>query len=265
MRVNYITLIPPPVRSAMRDLFGLRLKARALFVEQVRGKRGLEIGGPSGIFRYSGLVPIYTYVKSLDNCVFSRTTIWEGTRDDLGPYVFDEHRPAGCNYVLDATSLSGIRTETYDFVLSSHSLEHIANPIKALKEWMRVMKPGGALILILPNYRKTFDHRRRPTPVKHMFEDFSRDVTEDDSTHIEEVLALHDFSRDPVGGDYEGFRNRVLNNPRFRTVHHHVFDENNSRELLEAVGMKVECVEAAAPHHIALLARSPETFCAGSA
>jgi SAM-dependent methyltransferase len=255
--MSYVTLIPLRARSVIRDLFGLRLKAHSLFVEQVRDKRGLEIGGPSGTFFDSGLVPLYKYVKSLDNCVFSSSTLWEGTRDDRGPFVFDDRKPAGCNYVLDATSLDGIANDAYDFVLSAHSLEHVANPVKALREWMRVVKSSGVLVLILPNYRKTFDHRRKPTPVGHMLEDFERGTTEDDTTHIEEVLALHDFSRDPMGGDYAEFRQRVLNNSQHRYMHQHVFDKNNSRELLEAVGMKVLCVELAAPWHIVLLAHMP--------
>jgi len=255
--MNYVVFIPPRVRSLIRDLFGLRLKAHSLFVERVRDKSGLEIGGPSGTFKGSGLVPLYASVKSLDNCVFSRTTIWEGTREDRGPFVYDPRKPAGCNYILDATDMNAIAGDAYDFVLSAHNLEHLANPVKALREWMRVTKSRGALVLILPDYRKTFDHRRKPTPVAHMLEDFERGTTEDDKTHIDEVLALHDFSRDPIGGDYGEFRKRVLDNPRYRTVHQHVFDENNGRELLEALGMTVECVELAPPHHMVFLAQMP--------
>jgi SAM-dependent methyltransferase len=258
MNSNYVVLIPPRIRLLLRDLIGLRLKARELFVEEVRDKCGLEIGGPSGTFRDSGLVPLYRYVKSLDNCVFARTTIWEGTREHGGPFLFDERKDAGCNYVVDATDLEGITPHMYDFLLSAHNLEHIANPIRALRDWMRAVKPGGALILILPNYQKTFDHRRTPTPVSHMLEDAARGTTEDDSTHLEEVLALHDFSRDPIGGDYAAFRDRVLNNVLHRTVHHHVFDEHNSRSLLETVGNTVEHVELAPPHHIVILARTPQ-------
>ena len=88
-----------------------------------------------------------------------------------------------------------------------------------------------------------------------MLEDFERSTTEEDQYHIEEVLALHDFALDPIGGAYEAFRDRVLKNARYRTVHHHVFDENNSRELLDSVGMAVKFVEVSVPHHIVLLAQ----------
>ncbi|MAG44570.1 hypothetical protein CL633_01645 [bacterium] len=49
--------------------------------------------------------------------------------------------------------------ETYDFVYSSHCLEHVKCPKKVLKEWIRILKPGGLLILILPH--KYFYHNVR--------------------------------------------------------------------------------------------------------
>jgi SAM-dependent methyltransferase len=39
----------------------------------------------------------------------------------------------------------------YDFVFSSHCLEHIWLPQKALKEWLRILKPEGFLVLFLPH------------------------------------------------------------------------------------------------------------------
>ena len=44
----------------------------------ISGKNGLEIGGPSGFFRMDGQLPVYGRVGSMDNCNFSRTSMWEG-------------------------------------------------------------------------------------------------------------------------------------------------------------------------------------------
>ena len=41
-----------------------------------------------------------------------------------------------------------------------------------------------------------------------------------------------------------------------RTVHHHVFDAVNSRQLLEASGLKVLNVELYPPIHIFLIAQA---------
>lgn len=40
-----------------------------------------------------------------------------------------------------------------DVVFSSHCLEHLADPIKALQSWRWILKPEGLLILYLPDGR----------------------------------------------------------------------------------------------------------------
>jgi SAM-dependent methyltransferase len=37
-----------------------------------------------------------------------------------------------------------------DYVISSHVVEHLANPIAAFLDWNRVLKPGGIIFMILP-------------------------------------------------------------------------------------------------------------------
>lgn len=55
--------------------------------------------------------------------------------------------------IQDARDLSLFSSESMDFVFSSHLLEHFAyaDTPKVLKEWMRVIKFGGHLILYLPD------------------------------------------------------------------------------------------------------------------
>jgi len=235
----------------------LYVKSHRLFRAEVENKLGLEIGGPSGSFRDSGILPLYRYMADLDNCVFAAETLWEGRRPEGRTFAFHTEKSHGFNFVREATDLHGIADQAYDFVLSSHNLEHIANPIKALKEWMRVIKPGGTIIAILPDYRRTFDHRRQPTTVDHMLEDYESGASESDLTHLQEILKLHDLSRDPKAGSLNQFHLRSLRNFENRTLHHHVFDECNSRALFETVGLSVEVVELVKPHHIATLSRCP--------
>ena len=200
---------------------------------------------------------MYRYIAGLDNCVFSLETIWEGRRAEGLSYFYHHRKTKGFNFIREGTDLHGIADQRYDFVLSSHNLEHISNPVKALKEWIRVVKPDGAIIVLLPDYRRTFDHRRSPTPVKHMLDDFELGRDERDLTHLGEILELHDLSRDPAAGSREQFRQRSLQNFENRCLHHHVFDERNSQELFEAIGLIVEVLELAKPHHIAILSRRP--------
>jgi SAM-dependent methyltransferase len=40
--------------------------------------------------------------------------------------------------------------ESFDAVFSSHVIEHVGNPVSLLKEMGRILRPGGALITVLP-------------------------------------------------------------------------------------------------------------------
>jgi SAM-dependent methyltransferase len=51
----------------------------------------------------------------------------------------------------NAQRLRNIRDEQFDFVYSSHTLEHMEDPAVALKNWWRVLKKGGYLILYIPH------------------------------------------------------------------------------------------------------------------
>lgn len=53
--------------------------------------------------------------------------------------------------VKSAEEMPIFGTHTLDWVYSSHLLEHLEKPEKALKEWWRVLKPKGLLILYLPH------------------------------------------------------------------------------------------------------------------
>jgi len=51
----------------------------------------------------------------------------------------------------DAQYLNGVPDNSFDFVYSSHCLEHMQDPIMALANWLRVLKPTGHLIVCIPD------------------------------------------------------------------------------------------------------------------
>lgn len=51
--------------------------------------------------------------------------------------------------VEDATNLS-FQDCQFDRVIAAHVLEHLVRPHEVLREWARVLKPGGTLSLVLP-------------------------------------------------------------------------------------------------------------------
>lgn len=52
---------------------------------------------------------------------------------------------------MDADNLDLIIDSSMDAVYSAHTLEHLDDPAKALKEWWRVLKTEGYLVLYLPH------------------------------------------------------------------------------------------------------------------
>ena len=220
-----------------------------------RGGIGLEIGGPSPIFGPRGLLPIYDVASRMDNCNFGALTAWEGEIREGRSFRFSRRAPPGHQYVAEATDLGAIASGAYDFLLSSHMIEHTANPLKALAEWIRVVKPGGLFAIIVPHRDGTFDHRRPVTPLAHLIDDFDNDVTETDLTHLQEILALHDLSLDPGSDDPERFAVRSRRNVENRCLHQHVFDTRSAVEMIRHAGLDIMFVQALAPHDIVILAR----------
>lgn len=220
----------------------------------VRDRLGLEIGGPSPIFARGGLLPLYQHAARIDNCNFAAQTIWEGQIDESAALTFRAARGPGRQYIAEAGHLPMIASESYDFVLSSHMLEHTANPLRALAEWKRVLRPDGMLLIIVPHRDGTFDHRRPLTTLAHLQDDFAMDRGEDDTTHVDEVLALHDVSRDPGVEGREAFRERVARNLQLRSVHHHVFNLKLVVDAVQAAGLIAVRAEALEPYHIVVLA-----------
>jgi SAM-dependent methyltransferase len=225
--------------------------------EMVRDGTGIEIGGPSPMFAWGGLIPVYAHARQIDNINFAHKTIWEDTTKEGGSFRFHSRKSPGQQFVAEGAHLSLIPSDKYDFVLSSHMLEHTANPLRALDEWRRVLKPGGALVLVVPARDGAFDHRRPITTMAHLVEDFEKNVGEDDLTHVSEILRLHDLSKDPGATDTAAFRKRAARNAEFRSLHHHVFDTRLAVDAVFHAGFEPVAAEALEPCHIVVLARKP--------
>ncbi|HEX4188693.1 MAG TPA: class I SAM-dependent methyltransferase [Solirubrobacteraceae bacterium] len=225
------------------------------FVAPLAGGRALEIGGPSALFGSGGLLPVYPILASIDGVQWAEDTAWHSLDADAGYSPEGERR--GELHVIDRVDLDPLADASYDVVLSSHVLEHIANPLRALTAWRRVTRPGGHLLIVLPHMAGTFDHRRPVTAVGHMVEDFERDVGEDDLTHLDETLRLHDRARDVPCDDDEAWAEGRRRNLSTRLIHHHTFTTSTVLALLDHIGLELAAVETRFPHDIYVLGRWP--------
>jgi SAM-dependent methyltransferase len=202
----------------------------------LRGKSGIEIGGPSPFFRDE--TGIYKIIAALDGVNFSAETIWEGSIAAGNHYNFALGR-TGRQLIAEAADLHIIESGCYQFLISSNCLEHMANPLGALQEWIRVVESGGLMLLVLPNKDSNFDHRRPATLFEHLMDDQNAKTSEEDMTHLAEVLELHDLSLDPGAGDRENFIARCMENYKYRGMHHHVFDMVLIERMLSHLGVKL--------------------------
>ena len=245
--------------SFFKGLFTIKIRIKITDLRDTQKlfskKSGLEIGGPSKLFNNKGLIPLYMFIKKLDGCNFSTNTIWEGKIASGKKYKYYNYKK-GIQYISEASNLHLIQNSKYDFVLSCNCLEHMANPLKAVKEWMRVIKTGGLLLLVLPNKDYCFDHNRSITEFSHLLIDYHNKAEENDLTHLNDILQLHDLEMDKMAGTFEQFKARSLKNYDNRALHQHVF---NIALLIEILNyLRLEVIQTYEGQHFVIIGKKKE-------
>jgi ubiquinone/menaquinone biosynthesis C-methylase UbiE len=102
--------------------------------------RVLDVGCGTG-FGTEGILEHVENVHGLDQSVHQLEKAWA----KLG-----KHDPVSF-YRGDAERLP-FQADTFDVVWSSGSIEYWPNPVDALKEFRRITKPGGQVLVVGPNY-----------------------------------------------------------------------------------------------------------------
>ena len=188
----------------------------------VLNKIGAEIGGPSS----TGDI-LYKNAKNIDNVIFSNNTIWSINTSE---FIYYKDKK-GKVIINDATNIIDVKNNSYDFVFSSHSLEHIANPLKAIEEWLRIIKNEGYIIIIVPEKSLCFDHKRNYSKFSTLLSQYEKNVGEDDLSSLPEILLNHDLSMDICAGNFETFTKRSLDNLNNRCLHHYVYNDELLLEI----------------------------------
>jgi SAM-dependent methyltransferase len=146
------------------------------------------------------------------------------------------------DYYGHATSLP-FHDHSLDYVIASHVLEHVANPIAALAEWYRVVRPGGIIYVVVPDRRRTWDRHRPLSPVDHMLQDYLAGTTAADPTHIDDFVQNVEWSEwcpsvpEPAVAEKKMEIAQLLHASVSKgeqiNIHFHTFEPSNFRELLE--------------------------------
>ena len=146
---------------------------------------------------------------------------------------------------LDVDRLSALTDESQDFVIASHLLEHLANPLAQLEDMHRVLKRGGVALIFLPDRRYTFDRQRSPTPLEHVIADYRDHVTVVSDEHLEDHLRKTGVWQDSWTAKD---RRREFAFNRDRSIHAHCWSEDEFLPVLEhtilAMGLRWELLDA---------------------
>jgi SAM-dependent methyltransferase len=95
-----------------------------------------------------------------DSRFATRYFVGEGVDIGSGPDPLGQYREffplmAGCRpWEMadgDAQFMGGAADNAFDFVHSSHCLEHMVEPSIAFSNWLRVLKPRGYMVLVVPD------------------------------------------------------------------------------------------------------------------
>lgn len=125
----------------------------------------------------------------------------------------------------DGERLTHVESDSQEFVVANHFLEHCENPILTLQNMLRVLAPGGVLYLAIPDKRFTFDVDRASTTIDHLERDFVEGPAWSRRAHFVEWARLVDKVA-PDRVETEATRLMASN----YSIHFHVW---TSDELLE--------------------------------
>ncbi len=146
---------------------------------------GIEIGALIKPLR----VPPHVTVRQVD--YKSRADLIRDDGPALRALGVDVKRIPEIDVVDDAATLAGFADASVDFVIANHVLEHLEDPIAGLHTWLRVIRPGGTLLLTLPDARHTFDARRERTTVAHLERDHEQGPETSRQVALRGVGAVH--------------------------------------------------------------------------
>jgi SAM-dependent methyltransferase len=136
---------------------------------------------------------------------------------------------------VDAQTFRGVPNLKYDFVISAHVIEHLEDPIGAIRHVIRVLKPDGIFILVVPDRRFTFDKERPPTPLAHVIADSCDGGASTRHEAYREHLRY--FPPDDAAAlspaDLEERAHRLVE--RRKDIHFHVWSTEEFREMLDYI------------------------------
>lgn len=181
--------------------------------------RGIEIGA----FEHPAALPAGCRVEYVD-----------AITPEQAQQLFPEISTAGfkrVDHLIDVNNqgLRPLADGRFDFAIVNHVLEHVYNPIFVLGELFRVVRPGGHVVLAIPDRDFTFDRNRPLTPFAHLEDDYRRHVT---TASPEDYMDIPRYIFPEFLGDPEVLAQHLAG-CMARREHIHVWNSVSFREFLQ--------------------------------
>jgi len=119
-------------------------------------------------------------------------------------------------------TLEVVQSESQDFVIGNHFIEHTENPVATIKNMLRVVRPGGKIFMAIPDKRFTFDEKREITPVSHFIKDYEEGPKWSEHGHYFDFVKHTDHGIGKSDVEIE----EVIKNLKEKnwSIHYHVWD-----------------------------------------
>jgi SAM-dependent methyltransferase len=160
--------------------------------------------------------------------------------ENLGFFGYNSRKFVSITYFisLNGVSFPDIADNTFDFVVSSHSLEHSSNPICNLVDYIRVVRVGGLVYTRIPNKDFTYDKNRSSTDPQKLIQKF---VNKQFGFELGEFIEMVSNSLNEVYFDYN--QEDIYSQYVKQNGHHHiyVYDLNNIIKLIDYIIDITEC------------------------
>jgi len=123
-------------------------------------KQALDVGTGPGVLAFV-LVKLGYEVTGLDLSA-SMLSIAEKRKGELG---------VSCSFIKGDAEDLPFESNTFDLVTNRLNLWALPNPGKGVFHWVRVLKPGGKLVLIVNDRKHPFEELKKPKNNRHIFTD----------------------------------------------------------------------------------------------
>jgi SAM-dependent methyltransferase len=126
----------------------------------------------------------------------------------------------------DGERLETVADNSLDFVVANHFIEHTEDPLGAIGNHLRVLKPGGVIFMAVPDKRRTFDRDRQVTTIDHLVRDHR------DGPEISRAQHYGEWARDVDHADDVPAHAQALMEQAY-SIHFHVWTRDAFYDLLE--------------------------------